>query len=68
MSRRSFSSREQHQRLKVVKVDESDFNGHDKLGGSDAAYVVTAIRNREPWKELENDWLANVATTAVVKA
>lgn len=62
-------SKEQRQRLQVVKI-EDNWKDHTKLVEhfTNATYVVSAIGNREPWKELENDWLANVGTIAVVKA
>lgn len=62
-------SEEQRKRMKVVKVEDNwqDFNTLVEHFNN-ASYVVSAIGNREPWKELENDWLANVGTTAVVKA
>jgi hypothetical protein len=62
-------SEDQRQRLNVVKVDDN-WKGPETLVEHfhNATYVISALGNREPWKELEHDWVANIGTTAVVQA
>lgn len=63
-------SEDRRKRLNVVKVDDN-WEGNTKElveHFHNATYVISALGNREPWKELEHDWVANVGTTAVVQA
>jgi hypothetical protein len=66
----SLSKDGEHHRLKVVKIEDNNWKDSDNLVEHfhNASYVISALGNREPWKELENDWIAHIGTTAVVQA